>query len=102
MSPASSCDVLVIGAGPAGSAAARTLALAGATVVLVDQRPFPRDKVCGDALIRDSLGGLVYLGVDEIVRREAWRGDALRVYAPGGAHVTLRGEFACLPRERLD
>jgi menaquinone-9 beta-reductase len=102
MSPASSCDVLVIGAGPAGSAAARSLALAGATVVLVDQRPFPRDKVCGDALIRDSLGGLVYLGVDEIVRREAWRGDALRVYAPGGAHITLHGEFACLPRERLD
>jgi menaquinone-9 beta-reductase len=94
--------VLIIGAGPAGSAAARTLALAGATVILADQRAFPRDKVCGDALIRDALGGLLYLGVDEIIQREAWLGDELRVYAPGGAHVTLRGEFACLPRERLD
>jgi menaquinone-9 beta-reductase len=94
--------VLIIGAGPAGSAAAHTLALAGATVVMADQRQFPRDKVCGDALIRDALGGLGYLGVDEIVQREAWRGHELRVYAPGGAHVTLHGEFACLPRERLD
>lgn len=70
--------------------------------MLVDQRTFPRDKVCGDALIRDSLGGLVYLGVEEIVRREAWRGNALHVYAPGGGQVALHGEFACLPRERLD
>ncbi len=53
-------------------------------------------------LIRDSLRGLAYLGVDEIVRREAWRGSELRVYAPGGAQVTLHGEFASLPRERLD
>src|SRR5215210_1577611 len=69
---------------------------------MADQRRFPRDKVCGDALIRDSLKSLVYLGVDEIVRREAWCGDALRVYAPGGAYLTLHGEFASLPRERLD
>lgn len=102
MSSASSCDVLIIGAGPAGSAAARTLARAGAAVVMVDQRAFPRDKVCGDALIRDSLKGLAYLGIEAIVLRDVWRGDALRVYAPDGAYVTLQGDFACLPRERLD
>ncbi|MBC7938284.1 MAG: FAD-dependent oxidoreductase, partial [Chitinophagaceae bacterium] len=48
MPPPSHCDVLVIGAGPAGSSAAITLARAGLDVVLVDQHTFPRDKVCGD------------------------------------------------------
>ena len=48
------CDVLVVGAGPAGSACARVLARAGVDVVLVDQHAFPRDKVCGDGLIPDA------------------------------------------------
>ena len=96
------CDVLVIGAGPAGSAAARVLALEGFDVVLADQRTFPRDKVCGDALITDALQALSALGVDADVHREAWRGSELRVYAPDGTDVSLRGDFACLPRERLD
>jgi menaquinone-9 beta-reductase len=38
------CEVLVVGAGPAGSACARTLALAGVDVVLADQHAFPRDR----------------------------------------------------------
>jgi menaquinone-9 beta-reductase len=94
--------VLIIGAGPAGSSAARVLALAGVNVVLADQRAFPRDKVCGDALIRDALDALAFLGIDEAVRRESWRGEELRVYAPNGTYVSLRGELACLPRERFD
>jgi geranylgeranyl reductase family protein len=94
--------VLVIGAGPAGAAAARVLALAGRSVLLIDRRAFPRDKVCGDGLIRDAVKALTFLGVNEVVGREAWHGTELRVYAPGGAHVSLAGEFACLPRERLD
>jgi len=48
------CDVLVIGAGPAGSACAQELARAGFDVVLADQQVFPRDKVCGDGLIPDA------------------------------------------------
>ena len=48
------CDVLVVGAGPAGSAAAQLLARAGREVVLVDGQAFPRDKVCGDGLIPDA------------------------------------------------
>jgi len=62
------CDVLVIGAGPAGSAAAITLARAGLDVVLVDQHPFPRDKVCGDGLIPDAHHACAKLGVlDEVM-----------------------------------
>lgn len=40
-------DVIVIGAGPAGAFAARQLALNGASTLLVDRAPFPRDRVCG-------------------------------------------------------
>jgi geranylgeranyl reductase family protein len=44
------CDVAVVGAGPAGSTAARELARAGARVCLVDRARFPRPKACGGAL----------------------------------------------------
>ena len=40
-------DVVVIGAGPAGSAAAATVARAGHSVALIDRKAFPRDKLCG-------------------------------------------------------
>lgn len=57
-------DVLVIGAGPAGSAAARRLAELGHHVVVVERRPFPRPKACGDALTPAATRALVELGVD--------------------------------------
>jgi flavin-dependent dehydrogenase len=44
------CDVLVVGAGPAGAIAATVLARAGARVRVVDRAAFPRDKLCGDTL----------------------------------------------------
>lgn len=102
MSIPSTCDVLVVGAGPAGSTAACALARAGLHVVVADQRAFPRDKVCGDGLISDALGALDALGLRDRVAREAAVATELRVYAPAGRHVALRGEFACLPRERFD
>ena len=43
-------DVIVIGAGPAGSTAARALASGGAKVLLLDRKPFPRDKPCGGGI----------------------------------------------------
>ena len=46
----SSADVIVVGAGPAGVAAAVTLVEAGRDVVVVDKARFPRDKICGDGL----------------------------------------------------
>ncbi|HET6315264.1 MAG TPA: FAD-dependent oxidoreductase, partial [Chloroflexota bacterium] len=63
----STCDVLVVGAGPAGSACAQWLARAGVDVVLADQHAFPRDKICGDGLIPDAHAALRQLGVaDEV------------------------------------
>jgi geranylgeranyl reductase family protein len=51
-------DVVVVGAGPAGSSAARAAADAGATVVLLDRSEFPRYKTCGGGLIGPSTGAL--------------------------------------------
>ena len=77
-------DVLVVGAGPAGSAAARVLAGAGLRVLLTDRHAFPRDKVCGDALIPDSLAALATLGLRDRVDGAAYVSRVIRIYAPDG------------------
>lgn len=59
------CDVAIVGAGPAGSAAGILLARSGIDVVVVDRATFPRPKVCGDAI---SNGGLALL--DELGARQ--------------------------------
>jgi flavin-dependent dehydrogenase len=74
--------VLIVGAGPAGSAAAIALGRAGVDVVLIDQRTFPREKVCGDGLISDSLAALHTLCVADAVARDSVQGRELRVYPP--------------------
>ena len=73
MQPRLNLDVLVVGAGPAGSACAQALARAGMSVQLVDQHTFPRDKVCGDGLIPDAHAALKRLGVYEQVMAQARR-----------------------------
>jgi len=60
----SSRQLVVIGAGPAGATAALFAARAGLDVLLIDKRRFPRDKICGDAIARKSLGVLSELGID--------------------------------------
>ena len=57
-------DVLVVGGGPAGAAAATSLARAGRDVVLVDKATFPRDKCCGDGLTTLALRLSERLGLD--------------------------------------
>jgi menaquinone-9 beta-reductase len=56
-------DVIVVGGGPAGTAAGITLARAGRDVILVDKARFPRDKACGDGLTAEALRRLEALGV---------------------------------------
>ncbi len=54
-------DVLVVGAGPAGSTAARALALGGARVRLLERSRFPRNKPCGGGLTTRALGRFPHL-----------------------------------------
>ena len=61
-------DVLVVGAGPAGSAAAAWAARGGAEVVLADAAVFPRDKTCGDGLTPRAVGELQRLGLEDWLR----------------------------------
>ena len=63
-----STDVLVVGAGPAGSAAAAWAARAGHDVVLADAAVFPRDKTCGDGLTPRAIAELDLLGLGDWVR----------------------------------
>jgi geranylgeranyl reductase family protein len=95
-------DILIVGAGPSGAAAARILAAQGRDVLLIDRCTFPRDKICGDALIPDALNALGRLGLDSQVRSESRPSSSVRVYAPHGGHVSADVALGCVPRRRLD
>ena len=77
----------VVGGGPAGAAAAITLARAGREVHLVDKATFPRDKTCGDGLTAGAIRRLEALGL----RREAvpsWQDVAgVMLRPPSGREV---------------
>ncbi|HWH83757.1 MAG TPA: geranylgeranyl reductase family protein [Burkholderiaceae bacterium] len=96
------CDVLVVGAGPSGSAAALTLAQAGLDVVLADQHAFPRDKVCGDGLIPDAHHALRRLGLFDAVMAQAQASGFVGCIGPRGGRIDVPGELAVLPRKQLD
>lgn len=57
-------DVIVVGAGPAGSAAATYLARGGLDVLLLEKATFPREKVCGDGLSPRAVKQVIDLGID--------------------------------------
>jgi geranylgeranyl reductase family protein len=100
-------DVLVIGAGPAGSAAAAWAARAGHDVVLADAAVFPRDKTCGDGLTPRAIAELDLLGLGDWVRsrgrnrglRAAGFGQELLLPWPGGS---LPDHGGAVPRTELD
>ena len=83
-------EILVIGAGPAGSAAAWGLAVTGHDVLMVDQADFPRDKTCGDGLTPMALESLAQMGLREKVEAASGaRVEAVRLIGPVGQTVTL-------------
>ncbi len=100
-------DVLVVGAGPAGSAAATWCARAGLSVLLVDAETFPRDKPCGDGLTPRAIAELDQLGLSPWLEgrarnkglRAAGFGQELYLPWPGG---NLPNYGGAAPRLELD
>ncbi|SDS90779.1 geranylgeranyl reductase family protein [Microlunatus soli] len=81
-------DVIVVGAGPGGSAAATYLARSGLNVSLLEKTSFPREKVCGDGLTPRGTKQLIKLGID-ISTENGWAHQrGLRFWA-GGRHWDL-------------
>lgn len=80
----SSADVVVVGAGPTGAAAAAHAANRGLDVLLVDAQSFPRDKTCGDGLTPRAIAELERLGLaDGVLSRTRNRG--LKLHGFGGS-----------------
>jgi menaquinone-9 beta-reductase len=102
-----STDVLVVGAGPAGAAAAAWCAQAGLDVVLADKETFPRDKACGDGLTPRAIAELDRLGLSPWLKdfpvnqglRACGFGQELYLPWPGGS---LPGTGSAVPRTELD
>ena len=100
-------DVLVVGAGPAGSAAATWAARAGLDVTLVDAETFPRDKPCGGGLTPRAIAELDALGASQWITtrarnaglRAAGCGQTLYLPWPGGS---LPNYGSAAPRLQLD
>ena len=84
-------DAAIIGAGPAGAAAAISLAGKGYRVALIDKEKFPRDKLCGDFINPVNWPILRELGVDnEILSCEHDKVTAFRITACSGEHAQAR------------
>ena len=78
------CDVLVVGGGPAGTAAAYWLASSGIDVLVVEKKHYPREKTCGDGLTPRSVRQLELMGVaDDLAPHHRYKG--LRANAYGRA-----------------
>jgi geranylgeranyl reductase family protein len=77
-------DAIIVGAGPAGSAAAYYLATAGLDVLVLEKGQFPREKVCGDGLTPRAVRALTSMGVP-IGADDGWlRNKGLRIIGGGG------------------
>lgn len=101
-------DVVVVGGGPAGTAAAITLAEAGREVVVVDKAAFPRDKFCGDGLTTAALRALERLGLDPADVPSWTVVERFAIRSPSGRWIELElptgaGQYAAVaPRVELD
>jgi geranylgeranyl reductase family protein len=86
--PTETADVIVVGAGPAGSATAAYLAMAGLDVLVLEKTSFPREKVCGDGLTPRAVKELITLGIPT-PEDDGWiKNHGLRIIG-GGMRLSL-------------
>ncbi len=99
-------DLVVIGGGPAGSAAAITAARSGRRVLLLERGRFPRHKVCGEFISAESLellSSLLSRTDGERLLHQAPRIRRTRAFLPGGSfEAPIDPPAASIPRYDLD
>lgn len=103
-------EVIVVGAGPAGSTAAAALARRGRDVLLLDRADFPRDKPCGDGIPPGTVGILNELGLTAALREAHFAPvQAIRLVSGRGRDFSLEltpkrngTEFIIAPRIQFD
>ena len=95
-------DILIVGAGPCGSAAAITLAKQGHSVLLIDQYSFPRDKVCGDGLTGNSVRMLRKLEVWDDVEKITNKAPKAQIFPTRRNSFILNISVQILKRKKLD
>ena len=96
-------DVVVVGAGPAGALAAHGLASRGVRVLLVEQRLFPRWKVCGACLSPQALAALKTAGLGNLVAAQGGLPlERLQLGVAGLVSPLALGAGRVLSRSRLD
>lgn len=105
--PRASADVVVVGLGPAGAAAALELQRAGRSVIAIDKATFPRDKCCGDGLTTLALRELERLGFDPSAVGDWFTVEGAALRSPSGRQVVVPltgvGTYAAVaPRRQLD
>ena len=83
-----SADVIIVGAGPSGSATAAYLAMAGLDVLLLEKTAFPREKVCGDGLTPRAVRELITLGIPTPAEDGWIKNHGLRIVG-GGVRLEL-------------
>ena len=86
--PPETADVIVVGAGPAGSSVALRLAQAGLDVLVLEKARFPREKVCGDGLTPRAVKALTGMGIP-MAPADGWRRTKGVRMVAGGSRLEL-------------
>ncbi len=87
-------EVIIVGAGPAGSITAAILARQGRDVLLLDKQDFPRDKPCGDAVTPQAMAILQEEGLKPKIESAIFRGEfypfkSIRIISPSGHEMVF-------------